>query len=299
MKSAAETREAVKNFWNASPCDSDRSQRARNTPEYFLEIERDRYAYQWHIPVEVLSRIDWKGRKVLEIGTGVGTDAREIIRRGADYTGINIDQESVELTRMALTLFGLPGKVEQCDATAMPYPDNVFDVVYSYGAFPCIPDLERAIAEIYRVLKPGGEVIGLLYNKSSINYHVEIRVLRRVLRPLLLVPGVIPLLSALGLRRDRLEGHRRLYRERKHLSEQEWLSRNTDGPDNPYISIQDHHDAARLFQRFEIISNEVWFFDHRHWGILGKALPEAAVRWLGRRWGWHRVVHARKPPVPK
>lgn len=295
MKTAADMRAEVREFWNRTPCDSDRSALPKDSREYFLEIERDRYAYQYHIARDVLLWVDWKGKKVLEIGTGVGTDARQLIERGAIYTGINIDATSVEMTRTALRLFGLAGRVEQCDATAMPFDNEAFDVVYSYGALPCIPDLGRALNEAYRVLRPGGLFIGLLYNKPSINYEIEIRVLRRLARPLLTLPGVIPLLSRFGLRRDRLEGHRELYRAKKRMSPQEWLSRNTDGPDNPYISIQDAKEVECLFARFEILKNEVFFFDYRHWGVLGRALPYKAVEWLGKKWGWHRVVFARKP----
>lgn len=295
MERAAEIRKEVEQFWDARPCDSDRSRRLPGTKEYFLDIEADRYSLQRHIRDEILSKIDWRDKAVLEIGTGVGTDARVIISGGADYTGINIDRGSVEVTRQALEVFGLPGKVEQHDATRLPYADESFDVIYSFGAFPCIPDLPRAIGEIHRVLKPGGQVLGLLYNRSSINYHVEIMFLRRLLRPVLAVPGAIPLLSALGLPRDRLEGHRVLFQEKPRMSAAEWLSRNTDGPDNPYISVQDRFEAENLFARFKILSHEVYFFDYRHWGIAGRLMPAPFKRYVGRRWGWHRVVHATKP----
>ena len=79
------------------------------------------------------------------------------------------------------------------------------------------------------------------------------------------------------------------------MSTEEWLSRNTDGADNPYSRVYSATEAEDLFRDFEIISNEVYFFDARHWGIAGKWLPERVVDFLGRRWGWHRIVHARKP----
>lgn len=298
MNKAATTRKEVEAFWNSKPCDSDRSAQTPGTKEYYLEIENDRYRYQGHILHDVLTKVNWANQKVLEIGTGVGTDARAIIRRGADYTGINIDQASVDMTARALRLFGLPGRVERSDATELSYANDSFDVVYSFGAFPCIPDLGRALQEIERVLRPGGEVLVLLYNRSSINYYVEIMFLRRLLRPMLLVPGMIGLLSFLGLRRDRLEGHRDLMRSGRKMSKQEWLSRNTDGPDNPFICVQSAAEAEQLFHGFEIVANDVYFFDFRHWGLLGRMLPNTVVRFLGRRWGWHRVVHARKPVSP-
>jgi ubiquinone/menaquinone biosynthesis C-methylase UbiE len=293
MKTSADTRKEVEGFWDNKPCDSDRSDEAYGTTAYFKEIEVDRYKYQGHI-LDIIDSIDWKGKKVLEIGTGVGTDARIIIGKGADYTGINIDQGSVDLTSKALHTFSLPGKVEKCDATAMKYADGSFDIVYSFGAMPCIPDLDKAIGEINRILKPGGEVLGLLYNKSSINYHVEIMFLRKIFRHILVIPGAIWLLSMLGLPRDKLDGHLKLYKNSKNMSDQEWLSRNTDGPENPYISAQDEKDAKRLFSIIGTISQEVYFFDFRHWGVVGKMLPKFIVNFLGKHWGWHRIVRARK-----
>lgn len=294
MKTAADTRRAVESFWNSRPCDSDRSRSSRGTKVYFEDIERDRYTHQRHILTDVLARIDWKGKRVLEIGTGVGTDARRIVGRGARYTGINIDQASVDMTAAALKLYGLPGTVEKRDVTALPYPDRSFDVVYSFGALPCIPDMERAMAEIRRVLRPGGELLVLFYNRSSINYWIEIRLLRRLARPLLVVPGMITLLQWLGLPRDRLIGHRDLYRSAPRMSAEEWLSRNTDGPDNPYICIHSSAEAERLMSGFRIISHTVHYFDYRHWGVLGRIMPMRLIRWLGARWGWHRILYAHK-----
>jgi SAM-dependent methyltransferase len=297
MKTAAEKRKEVEQFWNSKPCDSDRSALTMGTREYFLEIEQDRYKYQGHILSDVLSKIDWRDKQVLEIGTGVGTDARAIINRGGIYTGVNIDQASVDVTAKALEVFSLPGRVEKQDATSLPYADATFDVVYSFGALPCIPDLDKVMAEIHRILKPGGEFLGLFYNRSSINYQIEIRLLRRLFRPLLAVPGIIPVLSWFGLPKDKLIGHRELYRKAPKMTAEEWLSRNTDGPDNPYICIQNSKEASELLRNFEIVSNEVYFFDYRHWGILGRLMPKFLTDILGEKWGWHRVVYARKQKI--
>lgn len=286
--------EQVRDFWNDRPCDSDLSDRDRQSREYFLEIERRRYELQPHIP-DILSKIDWRGKRVLEIGTGVGTDARNIIGRGGNYTGINIDRGSTDSTLQALRAFSLPGVAMQGNAISLDFPDNSFDVVYSFGVLHHIPEVDRAAAEIHRVLKPGGELLVMLYNRTSINYVVEIMFLRKLGLRILAVPGVIPLLAGMGFPREKLLRHAELHRQRKQMTDQEWLSRNTNGPDYPYCrGVYGAAEAAQLLAAFRINCNEVYFFDHRHWGVLGHLLPRSVRGLLGRHWGWHRIVHAQK-----
>jgi SAM-dependent methyltransferase len=286
--------ERVRAYWNDRPCDSELSDQDRQSKAYFLDIERQRYELQPHI-LEILSKIDWRGKQVLEIGTGIGTDARNIIGRGGIYTGINIDRGSTEATKQALSAFSLPGVAQVCNATSIEFPRDAFEVVYSFGVLHHIPEVDKAVAEIHRILKPGGELLVMLYNRGSINYVVEIMFLRKLGLRILSLPGAIPLLQHLGFPRDKLERHRALRKELARMSDAEWLSRNTNGPDYPYCrGVYGAKQAAELFRAFRIIDNEVYFFDHRHWGVLGRLLPARVRRILGRCWGWHRIVYARK-----
>ena len=287
------TQERVRAYWNDKPCDSELSDRDRLSREYFLDIEHERYELQPHIP-DVLSEIDWGGKRVLEIGTGVGTDARSIIGKGGIYTGINVDRGSTLATAQALRVFSLPGVALECSATALDFPDCTFDVVYSFGVLHHIPDAAKAVAEIQRVLKPGGELLVMLYNRTSINYVVEIMFLRKLGLRMLSVPGAFALLRRLGFSRNKLERHMELRRQHGQMTDEEWLSRNTDGPDNPYSRVYGTKEAAELLKAFQIEKNEVFFFDHRHWGTPGRLLPKIVRRALGRHWGWHRIVYARK-----
>jgi len=293
MENTAQLQKRVASYWNAKPCDSEFSARRERSREYFLEVERERYRLQSHIP-GILDSIDWRGKRVLEIGTGVGTDARRIIGHGGLYTGINVDNGSTLATAMALTMFGLPGSTRQMDATAMEFPAASFDIVYTFGVLHHIPSVDSAVANIWRVLKPGGELVAMVYNRTSINYAVEIKVVRKLAARALGVPGVVRLAGLLGFPQPKLERHRELARQARGMSEQEWLNRNTDGPDNPYSTVYDADQAARLFSRFAMRRQEVHYFNHEHWGPLGRVLPASVVAALGRRWGWHRVVYAVK-----
>jgi hypothetical protein len=105
---------------------------------------------------------------------------------------------------------------------------------------------------------------------------------------------VLRLATLLGLPAQKLERHRQLARQVREMSDQEWLNRNTDGPDNPYSRVYDERQAAAIFPGFEIRRQEVHYFNPEHWGPLGRALPRQAVAALGQRWGWHRIVYAAK-----
>lgn len=293
MGSLVQKQSKVKDYWNGKPCDSDTSNRDSGTREYYLEIEQERYKHQSHI-LEILSKVDWRRKRVLEIGTGVGTDARKIIGYGADYTGVNVDQGSVKATDRAFNLFELEGKIIECSATELCFEDEYFDTIYSFGVLHHIPEVDKSISEIFRVLKPGGELLIMLYNRTSINYYIEIMFLRKIALRLLALPGVINLFSFIGFPREKLQRHIEIYRTSNPMDDEEWLSRNTDGPDNPYSCVYGKEDAEKLLHGFKIKSNKTYFFDYRHWGVLGRILPEKAITFLGNHWGWHRIIYAVK-----
>lgn len=81
MDNLARKKNEVKDYWDSKPCDSETSNKNPGVKEYYLEIEQERYSHQTHIP-EILSKINWHGKRILEVGTGVGTDARKVINMG-------------------------------------------------------------------------------------------------------------------------------------------------------------------------------------------------------------------------
>ena len=286
----------VRGYWNANPCNSRLSQET-DRRRYFEEISRKRYqGRDWHVPV-VAKFNSFRGKDVLEIGCGIGTDGIEFARNGARYTGVDLTPKSTELAAERFALFGVPGRFEVANAEErLPFADNCFDHVYSFGVIHHSPTPEKIIREVYRVLRPGGTLTVMLYNRSSINYYVEIMFLRRIFRWCLL-PAFMPgaLAAVTGFDRWKLEGHRdRLLRSNK-LTKEEWISMNTDGPFCPLARVYGHQEAAALFNAFENVRQEIWEFNVDHWSFIGKAMPNSLVKWLGRHWGWHRIIRGRKP----
>jgi ubiquinone/menaquinone biosynthesis C-methylase UbiE len=284
----------VKGFWDANPCQSGLSSE-KDRREYFEDIARKRYqGREWHVPV-VAEFTAFRGKDVLEVGCGIATDGMEFARNGANYVGIDLTPKSIELAKERFNLFTVAGKFEVANAEeSLPFPDDSFDHVYSFGVIHHSPVPERIVQEIYRVLRPGGTLTVMLYNRSSINYYIEILFLRRIFRWCLL-PAFMPgLLAAVtGFDRWKLEGHREMLKNK--VSKEQWISMNTDGPFCPLAKVYNQREAVNLFKDFDNMRQEIWEFNVDHWSFIGKAIPDPIAKWIGRRWGWHRMIYATKP----
>jgi ubiquinone/menaquinone biosynthesis C-methylase UbiE len=284
----------IKTFWDSSPCQSDLSQ-AKDRRRYFEEISQKRFhGREWHVPT-VATFDAFRGRTVVEIGCGVGTDGIEFARNGANYIGVDLTPNSIELTRERFQVFGVPGRFEVANAEqGLPLPDASVDHVYSFGVIHHSPVPEKIVQEIYRILKSGGTFTVMLYNRSSINYYVEIMFLRRIFRWCLL-PGFMPgLVAAItGFDRWKLEGHREILK--KKITKEQWISMNTDGPFCPLARVYGRREAAILFKDFRNVRQEIWEFNVDHWSFIGKAIPDRVAKWVGRHWGWHRIIYGKKP----
>jgi hypothetical protein len=75
------------------------------------------------------------------------------------------------------------------------------------------------------------------------------------------------------------------------LSKEQWVSMNTDGPYCPLARVYNHREAADLFEAFKDVRQEVWEFNVDHWPFVRRLIPNAVATWLGRRWGWHRIIY--------
>jgi len=156
----------VKSFWEASPCGSSYASAPEGTREYFDEVERARYELEPFLP-QFADFDGARGKRLLEIGVGLGTDFVNFVRAGAEATGVDLTEKGVELVRRRLELEGLTADVLVADAEQLPFEDGTFDRVYSWGVLHHTPDTARAVREALRVLRPGGEFCVMLYARVS------------------------------------------------------------------------------------------------------------------------------------
>jgi SAM-dependent methyltransferase len=115
-----------------------------------------------HIPFH-----DLRGRRVLEVGLGYGTVAQRIVESGADYTGLDISPGPVAMVNHRLQLNGYPGSALRGSILDAPFPEAGFDYVISIGCYHCTGDAERAFEESYRILRPRGVLVAMVYNAYS------------------------------------------------------------------------------------------------------------------------------------
>jgi ubiquinone/menaquinone biosynthesis C-methylase UbiE len=130
--------EQVINYWNKQPCNIKHSSCEVGTREYFEEVEKRKYFVESHIP-DFAEFDKWSGKKVLEIGCGIGTDAVNFAKHGADYTGIELSDVSLEITRKRFDIFGLKGSFFNIDAQnldALSIVGREFDLIYSLHLAP-------------------------------------------------------------------------------------------------------------------------------------------------------------------
>ena len=295
-KANADLKERVRAFWQAHPCGTKFSDDEMGTAEFFNRVEVHRYTKEWHIPAAA----DFGGAhglSVLEIGCGLGTDGAQFAKAGAHYTGVDLTEAAIDLARRRFKISGLPGEFRVADAENLDFADNTFDRVYSHGVLHHTPDTARAVAEIHRVLKPGGRAIVMLYHRGSYNYRVGIRVLRRAGAGLLKSEAGLRIVHHLtGEPVESLREHAGLLAGKKNgqVSPDEFLSQSTDGAGNPLARVYSRREARELFQKFRAVELRAYFLNKRFIPLIGKLLPRSLESALASRWGWHLWIYATK-----
>ena len=160
------TLEQTREFWDRAACGEEL---------YLSDVSADGFRHQarirYELEPEILAFGDFssgRGKRVLEIGVGLGADHQRFAEAGAILSGIDLTDRAVELTRRRLEAFGLKSDVRVGNAEKLSFPDETFDIVYSWGVIHHSHDTPRAVAEIYRVLKPGGSARVMIYHKYSL-----------------------------------------------------------------------------------------------------------------------------------
>ncbi len=163
---------SIKDFWNKN-INAERimgkevTNSERGSDQYFKELAEQRYRSHKHLLPWIKSMQE--GKSVLEIGSGIGLDSYEMVKHGLKLTAIDLTENAINTIRERFQREGLEGDFKVADACHLPFPDNSFDYVYSFGVLHHTADTDRSIIEVHRVLKEGGEARIMLYHRHSLN----------------------------------------------------------------------------------------------------------------------------------
>lgn len=266
--------ESVKSFWEKNPVAAAGIEANLGTAEYFRTFDamREEDGCEPYALSEMIHGYSTsKDLKVLDIGCGNGYVLAQYARFGADVTGVDLTSTAIELSRKRFEIAGLQGSFVEIDGQSLPFPDEYFDIVCSMGVLHHISNPKPMVNEMFRVMKPGGRLIVMLYHRHSWKNLVLLR-LRRLFDP--------------------------KFRGKSH---QEALNMN-DGDDCPLALVYSRREAAALFNQFV---EQKFFLTLLSWkqllmlpplvALAKRFLPPSSESWPARRMGWNLNLHAVKP----
>jgi SAM-dependent methyltransferase len=159
-------KEQVRDFWNDASCGEALYLQGCDANAYEAQA-RKRYELEPYIPA-FAGFANARGKRILEIGVGLGADHQRFAQAGAQLAGIDLTERAIEHTTRRLRAFGLASYLVIGDAEDLSFPDRYFDCVYSWGVLHHSPDTRKAVSEIWRVLKEGGSAKLMVYHKWSV-----------------------------------------------------------------------------------------------------------------------------------
>ena len=270
-----EAKRQTQKQWDGDPCGAVTVKGIEpGTVSFYREARR--YRYEVYAPWfrEMMRFGEWRGKEVLEIGVGIGSDHHSFASSGASMTGLDLSREHLRHTRRHLELEGLSTNLHYGDAEASPFPDNTFDLVYSFGVLHHTPNTQKSIDEVFRVLKPGGTALIGVYHRNSLFYWAGVVLYWGIFRGGLVTKGYKKLISEIEFR----------------------------SPENtavPLVKTYSRIEVRELFRNFANLDLKTC---HANSGRLTKpmrwllgGLSEAEFERRFNRLGWYLIARAQKP----
>jgi ubiquinone/menaquinone biosynthesis C-methylase UbiE len=232
---------------------------------YFDEIRHSRYEVTDPWIKRLIDFSVARGKKLLEIGYGVGTDLLTFCENGADVYGIDITEEHYRLAKLNFELHGKQCVLKICDCAKIDFPADYFDVVYTLGVLHHIPDIERCISEIYRVLRPNGQLVMSVYYKYSAYHLLRILMLDGIYRGKLRKLGYKGLLAT--------------------------VEYGSDGVNiKPWVRTYNMTQLKDLLKDFSKVSFKVAHFRREHIPFFGKLISSSMEMKLEPFLGWYLIA---------
>lgn len=251
----------VKKFWNENPVAAGAVPYPIGSPEYFTyynklreENESIDFSYQLH------EYKKFTNKKVLDVGCGNGYVLSKYAQEGADVYGVDITEKGIELCNKRFELLGISGNFQVANAEELPFADETFDCVCSMGVLHHVPDTQKAVREIYRVLKKDGRLIVMFYYKNSALYQINFRLMN-------------------ALRGKNIQ---------QSVNE-------VDGLENPKGDVYTKEELKNLLKDFSKVEMSVGVLKgYMVFPKIGKYLPDFLLKPFEKKLGWFLYAKATK-----
>jgi SAM-dependent methyltransferase len=246
------TIDAVRSYWERNPVAAAAVPHPLGAPEYFAYYDRLREANE---PPAFAARLHeyprFAGKAVLDVGCGNGYVLSRYALEGASVFGIDLTRTAVGLSRRRFDLMRLAGDFTVGNAECLPFRDRSFDCVCSMGVLHHTPDTRKAVAEVFRVLRPGGTVILMFYHRNSAQNRLKF--------PLTRWFSGKPMQQSIN---------------------------EVDGVGNPKGDVYSREELAVLLGLFHDVDLFAGVFPWHAMGRVRHAVPPAIRAVMERRWGW-------------
>ncbi len=260
-----EAEQQIKSFWDSEPCGTTHVDLPLGSKEYFVAFDayfRDLYPYL----EPFLDLPSLKGKTVLVIGLGSGFELQQVAEHAARTIALDLSSETIKLCEKRKDYFEIKFDSINASAREIPLGDESVDIVVSIGCIHHIPGIEQVVSEIHRVLKPGGQFRGMVYNKNSWRYRV-----------------VFPFFSGF------------IYPNLKNKTTQEKINIAYDGSANPYGMVYSKTEVRTLFSQFDNFYFEVNNFVGDELFKIGRYVPRNfLLKTVGRLMGLDLYFKARR-----
>ncbi len=257
--------------WNSNPCGAVGAdgKAPYGSLAFFDSARESRYGKTDRWMREEIDFAPGKGKKVLEIGHGMGSDLLTFRENGAEVYGIDITPEHHRLAKLNFKLHRQKAVLKLTDAANIPFPSNYFDIVYSNGVLHHTPDTVRCLTEAYRVLKPGGRLILTLYYTYSAFHLFSKFFVDGLLKGKLGKLGYAGLMSTVEYGADGIKV-------------------------KPLVKTYGKRQLRNILGDFSRVELKTAHFKTEHLSKLGWLIPRFLEKPLGRIMGWYVIALATK-----
>jgi ubiquinone/menaquinone biosynthesis C-methylase UbiE len=157
---------AIRDYWNEHIHDLEVATQPVGSLGFFEELDEYRFDKLRYLP-QVVDFSGYSGKRLLEVGCGVGIDLIRFAKGDAVVTGIDLAEVSIGLAKENFKQRRLPAELLTMNGEELLFEDDSFDVVYAHGVLQYTAHAPKMMGEIHRVLHPDGEAIMMVYNRNS------------------------------------------------------------------------------------------------------------------------------------